>query len=306
LGDDDAALRPRNAIAHDRRRELRPGDAPPSTIVSAVGIDYFTTTGIELARGRAFSEADRVDTLPVAVINEAAATRYWLDGDPIGQRVRLSGEETPRQIVGVARTVNYTSLGEAPQLCVYVPLTQQFSESATLYVRTAGDPGGVLRSVQQELRAIDQRVEANDVRTIQTLIAQSLFGVTIGVGLLGVFGIIALALASLGLYGALAYAVRQRQREIAVRMALGARRGSVIGLVLRHGLTVIGVGLGVGLGASLLIGRALKTVLFGVTPADPVAIGTAALVLLATGACACYLPARRASRLDPLRALRES
>jgi putative ABC transport system permease protein len=247
-----------------------------------------------------------VDTLPVAVINEAAATRYWLDGDPIGQRVRLSGEETPRQIVGVARTVNYTSLGEAPQLCVYVPLTQQFSESATLYVRTAGDPGGVLRSVQQELRAIDQRVEANDVRTIQTLIAQSLFGVTIGVGLLGVFGIIALALASLGLYGALAYAVRQRQREIAVRMALGARRGSVIGLVLRHGLTVIGVGLGVGLGASLLIGRALKTVLFGVTPADPVAIGTAALVLLATGACACYLPARRASRLDPLRALRES
>ena len=287
-------------------RDLRPGDAPPSTIVSAVGIDYFTTTGIELARGRAFSEADRVDTLPVAVINEAAANRYWPDGDPIGQRVRLSGEETPRQIVGVARTVNYTSLGEAPQLCVYVPLAQQFSESATLYVRTASDPGGVLRSVQQELRAIEQRVEANDVRTIQTLIAQSLFGVTVGVGLLGVFGIIALALASLGLYGALAYAVRQRQREIAVRMALGARRGSVIGLVLRHGLTVIGVGLGVGLGASLLIGRALKTVLFGVTPADPVAIGTAALVLLATGACACYLPARRASRLDPLRALRES
>jgi putative ABC transport system permease protein len=160
--------------------------------------------------------------------------------------------------------------------------------------------------VQQELRAIDQRVEANDVRTIQTLIAQSLFGVTIGVGLLAVFGVIALALASLGLYGALAYAVRQRQGEIAVRMALGAERASVIGLILRHGFAVVAVGLGLGLIASLLVGRALTSVLFGVTAEDPIAIGTAALLMLATAACACYLPAARASRLDPLTALRES
>jgi putative ABC transport system permease protein len=286
--------------------ELRPGDAPPTTIVSAIGVDYFATTGISLARGRAFSEADREDSPPVAIINEAAATRYWPDGDPIGRRLRLSGEDVPRQIVGVSRTVNYTSLGESPQLCVYVPLPQQFSESATLHIRTQGDPAGVLRTVQQELRAIDQRVEANDVRTMRTLIAQSLFGVTIGVGLLGVFGIIALALASLGLYGALAHAVRERQREIAVRMALGAGRRSVIGLILREGFTVVGVGLSLGLASSLLIGRALTTVLFGVTPADPIAIGMAALVLLATTACACYLPAWHASRLEPLRALREN
>jgi putative ABC transport system permease protein len=155
------------------------------------------------------------------------------------------------------------------------------------------------------LRAIDPRVEANDVRTIQTVIAQSLFGVTIGVGLLGVFGVIALALASLGLYGALAHAVRERQREIAVRMAIGAGRGSVIGLILWQGFIVVSIGLGLGLVSALLIGRALRTVLFGITPADPVAIGTAVLVLLATAAGACYLPAWRASRLDPLTALRE-
>jgi putative ABC transport system permease protein len=188
---------------------------------------------------------------------------------------------------------------------VYVPLSQQFSESATLYVRTHGDPGAVLQTVQHELRAIDARVDANDVRTIQTVIAQSLFGVTMGVGLLGVFGVIALALASLGLYGALAHAVRERQREIAVRMAIGAGRGSVIGLILWQGFIVVSIGLGIGLAAALLIGRALRTVLFGITPADPFAIGTALLVLLATAACACYLPAWRASRLDPLTALRE-
>ena len=285
--------------------EPRAGDAPPTTIVSAVAIEYFTTTGVRLVAGRTFSESDGDDSLPVAIINETAATRYWPERDPVGQHLRLSGEETPRQIVGVARTVNYTSLGEAPQLCVYVPLLQQFSESATLYVRTHGDPSGVLQSVQSELRAIDPRVEANDVRTIQTVIAQSLFGVTIGVGLLGVFGVIALALASLGLYGALAHAVRERQREIAVRMAIGAGRGSVIRLILWQGFIVVSIGLGLGLVAALLIGRALRTVLFGITPADPFAIGTAVLVLLATAAFACYLPAWRASRLNPLTALRE-
>ncbi len=285
--------------------EPRTGDALPTTIVSAVAIDYFTTTGVGLVAGRTFAESDRDDTLPVAIINETAARRYWPDRNPVGQQLRLSDEEIPRQVVGIARTVNYTSLGEPPQLCVYVPLSQQFSESATLYVRTHGDPSAVLQDVQHELRAIDPRVEANDVRTIQTVIAQSLFGVTIGVGLLGVFGVIALALASLGLYGALAHAVRERQREIAVRMAIGAGRGSVIGLILRQGFTVVTIGLGLGLVSALLIGRALKTVLFGITPADPVAIGTAMLVLSATAASACFLPAWRASRLDPLTALRE-
>jgi predicted permease len=286
--------------------ESRTGDAPPTTIVSAVALDYFTTTGIGLITGRTFAESDRSDTLPVAIVNETAAKRYWPDRDAIGQHVRLSGEETSRQVVGVARTVNYTSLGEQPQPCVYLPLSQQFSESATLYVRTHGDPTAVLQNVQHELRAMDPRIEANDIRTIQTVMAQSLFGVTIGVGLLGVFGVIALGLASLGLYGALSHAARLRQREIAVRIAIGAGRGSVIGLILRQGLIVIGIGLGCGLVAALLIGRALRAALFGITPADPVAIATALLVLLATAAAACYLPAWRASRLDPVTALRES
>ncbi|MGH8188882.1 MAG: FtsX-like permease family protein, partial [Steroidobacteraceae bacterium] len=205
----------------------------------------------------------------------------------------------------VARTANYGSIGEPPQPCVYVPLLQRPSDSSVLYFRTERDPEALLATVQRRVKTIDPRIEANDARAIRTVISQSLFGVTIGVGLLSVFGLIALALASLGPYGAMAHAVRQRQREIGIRMALGARRETVMRLVLRQGLTVVAVGVGVGLIASMLIGQALAGALFGVSPADPLALGTAALVLLLTAAAACYLPARRASRLEPLQALRQ-
>jgi macrolide transport system ATP-binding/permease protein len=297
-------MRPSRALTIEGR-EPRDGAAPITTIVNAIDMEYFATTGVALARGRAFSEADREDSPPVAIVNETLASRYWPDVDPIGQRFRIGGEQTLREIVGVARTVNYTSIGEAPQPCVYVPLLQQASDASVLYLRTEGDPEAVLLAAQRQVRAIDPRIEAGDARSIRTVISQSLFGVTIGVGLLGIFGMIALGLASLGLYGAMAHAVRQRQREIGVRMALGAGRRSVMRLVLQQGLTVVAVGIGAGLTVSLLVGRALAGVLFGVTPFDPLALSTASTVLVLTASAACYLPARRASRLDPLEALRE-
>lgn len=281
-------------------------DAPIMTIVNAVDVDYFTTVGVALRKGRDFSETDREDSPLVVIVNETLAARYWPNVDPVGRRFRISGEKTPREIVGVARTANYGSIGEAPQPCIYVPLQQRPSDSSVLYFRTARDPEAVLLTVQRHVKAIDSRIEANDARTIRTVISQSLFGVTIGVGLLGVFGLMALALASLGLYGAMAHAVRQRQREIGIRMALGASRDTVMRLVLRQGLTVVAVGVGVGSIASMLIGQVLAGALFGVSPADPVALGTAAIVLLLTAAAACYLPARRASRLEPLQALRQA
>jgi predicted permease len=280
-------------------------DAPIMTIVNAVDLDYFATTGVALRRGREFSETDREDSPPVVIVNETLAARYWPNVDPLGRRFRISGEQTPREIVGIARTANYGSIGEPPQPCVYVPLQQRPSDFSVLYFRTERDPEALLLTVQRHVKGIDSRIEANDARSIRTVISQSLFGVTIGVGLLSVFGFVALALASLGLYGAMAHASRQRQREIGIRMALGARRETVMRLVLRQGLTVVAVGVGIGLVASLLVGKALAGALFGVTPADPLALGTAALVLLLTATGACYLPARRASRLEPLQALRQ-
>ena len=275
------------------------------TVVNAVDLEYFAATGIAVTRGRDFSDGDRGGALPVAIVNDTLAARSWPDEDPIGKRFRLSGDSVVRQVVGVARTANYGSLGEAPQPCVYLPLRQEFSDAAVLYVRTDGDPLGILATIQRQVRAIDRHVEIEDVRTIQKLIGQALFGATLGVGLLAVFGLVALGLASLGLYGAMAHAVTERQREIGVRMALGARQPAVLRLVLRQGLTVVGIGMACGAGLSALAGEALSRVVFGVTAFDPLSMAAASLVLLLTAGAACYVPARRASLLDPLTALRD-
>jgi predicted permease len=276
------------------------------TVVNAVDVDFFATTGVALTRGRDFTEGDHDRTLPVAIVNETLAARSWPNLDPIGRRLRLGTDDVPRQVVGVAKTANYETLGEGPQPCVYVPLRQAFSDGAVLYVRTTTDPTGILGTVQRHVRSLDPHIEVSDVRTIQKVISQALFGATIGVGLLAVFGLVALGLASLGLYGAMAHAVRQRQREIGVRMALGARPTVVLGLVLRQGLTLVGAGMAFGIGASVLAGQVLSRMLFGVTAVDPVSLAASSSVLILAAAAACYLPARRASRLDPLAALRDA
>jgi len=289
------------------------------TIANAIDVDYFATTGIAMIRGRDFTDADRNDSPPVAIVNETLAARAWPGlhpnaqsprvgdpgVDPIGRRMRLGDEETMVEVVGIAKTVSYGSLGEAPQPCVYLPLSQAFSDAAVLYIRTDGDPAGPLSTVQREVRAIDPHIEVSDVRSIQTVIGNSLFGATIGVGLLTLFGVIALGLASLGLYAAMAHAVRQRQREIGVRMALGAKRATVLRLVLRQGIALVGLGIAVGIGASAAVGTLLSGVLFGVSPIDPISLTSASIVLAVVATGACLLPARRASRLDPLAALRE-
>jgi predicted permease len=275
------------------------------TVVNAVDVDYFVTAGIAVTRGRELTEGDRDGAPPVAIVNETLAARSWPNLDPIGRRLRMSGDDVMRQVVGVVKTANYETLGEAPQPCVYVPLRQEFSDAAVLYVRTDGDPSPILAIVQRQVRDIDRRIEVGDVRTIQKVISQALFGATIGVGLLAVFGLVALGLASLGLYGAMAHSVRQRQREIGVRMALGARRLTVLRLVFRQGLTIVGIGMVAGIALSALVGKALSRALFGVTAFDPISVSAASLVLLLTAAAACYVPARRASLLDPQTALRE-
>jgi predicted permease len=274
------------------------------TVVNIVDREYFTTSGIALTRGREFLESDREATLPVVVINQTLADRYWPNQDPLGQRVSFADDRQLRTIVGVAETVNYDHVGEPPQACVYVPLAQNFTDAIVLYVRTGGESSAVLTSVQRELRRIDDRLDVNDVRTGQKVVDQALFGATMTGGLLGAFGLLALALASLGMYGVMAYNVSLRRREIGVRLALGADRRRVLTLVLGGGLKLVSVGLVIGGIGAVGLSLALARLLSGVGPVDPATFATAIAVLFAVAGLACYLPARRASRVDPISVLR--
>jgi ABC-type antimicrobial peptide transport system permease subunit len=205
----------------------------------------------------------------------------------------------------VVKTTNYQSLGEPPQPCVYVPLRQNFSDAMILYVRTERDPSTILAAIQGEIRILDPALPMEDIRTGTKIIDQALWWSKIGVGLLGVFGLLALGLASVGLYGIMAYSVNQRRREIGVRMALGANQGDVSLFILRQGMTVVFGGAALGAVLAFLLGRALSRFLYGVSANDPLSLGGASLVLLVVAFIACYLPARSASRVDPLMALQQ-
>lgn len=286
-------------------RQARSRTEKIRTILNTVDRDYFETAGVKIERGRGFTDADRENGLAVAVVNEKLAQDYWPDGDSLGKRIQLPGEMQMRQIVGVARTANYTNWGEPPQLCVYVPLKQNYMDTMILYVKSQGDPLQVIAPVVREVHAAAPLVTVMSPRTGRQIIDGGLFSARAGVVLLTVFGLLALGLASIGLYGIMAYSVNQRKREIGLRMALGAASGSVLRLILQQGMSLVATGVAIGLGASLVVGRLLSRMLYGVSASDPLSIGGAVLLLVLIALSACYLPARRASRVDPLVALRE-
>ena len=277
-----------------------------TSVTNTVDLDYFKTMRIPLLQGRAFEASDQDASLPVAIINEDLARRYWPEGNVLGKSFRLAGDTVARQIVGVAKNSDYTTLGEAPQPCIYLPLRQNAGGNFNLYVRTVSDPSQVLEAVQREIKEMAPNVEVSDVRTGTTLMGQILFSARMVRGMLGIFGLLALALASVGLYGILAYSVSGRQHEIGVRMALGASRSAVLRLVVREGMWLVCVGIGIGLAISLLTGRVFSRMLFGLSPADPLSLAGASAVLILVSMLACYLPALAASRMDPMKALRES
>jgi len=287
-------------------QEQRKKSEAISSVVNTIDLDYFSTMGIPLLAGRVFAQDDREGAAPVAIINDTMASRFWPNQDPLGKRLQLPGQKEFRQIVGVVKTADYQTLGEAPQSCVYVPLRQNYSESMVLYVRTEYDPSRLITNIQGEIRNIDPALPIDDIRTGTKVIEQALWGAKMGVGLLGVFGFLALGLASIGLYGIMAYSVNQRRREIGIRMALGAGQANVLRLILRQGMTFVITGVALGLMLSILLGHALSKFLYGVGASDPASLAGASLVLLTVAMVACYLPARRASQLDPLVALHES
>jgi predicted permease len=276
-----------------------------TTARNTVDLDYFKTAGIAVLRGRDFTEMDQAGSTPVAVVNEKLAHDYWPGQEPLGKHVQLPDENIRRQVIGVVKTANYSALGEPAQPCVYVPLEQDYSDAMVLYVRSKADPQQVLLPVQREVRAVAPQILVDDVRTGGKIVDQALFGAKMGVALLSVFGLLALGLASIGLYGIMAYSVNLRRREIGVRMALGAAQARVTRLILKQGMSLVLAGVMLGLIASLAVNRLLVRLLFGVSASDPVSLAAAAGVLLAVALMACYLPARSASRLDPLQSLRE-
>jgi len=293
-----------NGLLIEGREKRRKSDTI-ATVLNTVDFDYFVTAGVPIIKGRAFFESDQDGSLPVAVINETLAEKYFPEVDPLGKRIQAPGETFYRRIVGVARTANYVAIGEPKQPCVYLPLRQNFSDGMSLYVRTRGDAEQILNSVERTVNAVAPQVVVSEVRTADTIVHQALGFAKTGVQLLSIFGLLALILASVGLWGILSYSVNRRTREIGVRMALGAAQSSVLKMVLRQGLALVGAGVAIGLTMSLLIGRALSRLLYGVGASDPLSIGAAAFVLLAVALLACYLPARVASRVDPIVALRE-
>jgi macrolide transport system ATP-binding/permease protein len=296
---------PSRGVLIEGQQQARKSDTL-STVTNTVDVDYFKTVRISLLQGRAFTDSDQDGSLPVAIINEDLARRYWPDGNALGKAFRLAGDTLARKIVGVVKTSNYTTIGETPQPCIYLPLRQNPGGNFSLYVRTASDPSQVLEAVQREIKGIAPNVEVSDVRTGTTLMSQVLWSARMVLGMLGVFGLLALTMASVGLYGILAYSVSGRRHEIGVRMALGASRSAVLRLVVREGMMLVAIGVGIGLSISLLIGRVFSRMLFGLSPADPLSLAGASAVLILVSMLACYLPALAASRMDPMKALRES
>lgn len=274
------------------------------TQLNDVAPNFFQTLRIPLAGGREFTDADRKDTHQVAIINEAMANQFWPDQNAVGKRFHFFGETQLREVVGVVRNTVVNNIGEDPQPLAYLPLTQDFAPAVTMQVRTSGRPESVIAAVRSQVQSLDTNLALTNLNTIEELVDQGLWAPRVGAGLLAVFGALALLLAIVGVYGVLSYSVSQQTREIGIRMAMGARTASVLALIVRQGMRLAFVGLALGLVIAFAGTRALSSLLFGVSAHDPVTFAVVSFILATAAILGCYIPARRAAKIDPITALR--
>ena len=269
--------------------------------------DYYKTMAIPLIKGRYFEDRDTAEAPGVTIIDETMARKYWPSEDPLGKRITFEGAQgNPRwrEIVGIVGHVKHKGLEGESRVQYYIPYQQRPTGNMYLVVRTGGDPTNVSGAVRGAVLGIDRDLPVFRVRTMEQYVADSMAQRRFAMFVFGIFAVIALVLAAVGLYGVMAYSVTQRTHEIGVRMALGARSRDVVSLVVRQGMTLAGIGLVAGLGAAYGLTRLMETLLFGVNARDLGVFGLIAVVLTAVAAVACFLPARRATRVDPLVALR--
>ena len=268
-----------------------------------IGPNYFSTMGIPIVAGRDFNAQDRKGSPEVVIVNEVLARRF-LGGNAVGKRLRFGSKEPFREIVGVARNAKYRNLREEPLPFIYTPLAQEPQSGMTLMVRTAGDPGALVGAVRSEIGAVNKDVPSFGAQTMTERIGSELAVDRIIAVLLSVFGGSALLLAAIGIYGVIGYAVAQRTHEIGVRIALGADQRDILKLIVGQGMVLIVIGAGIGLALALAATRLLKSLLFGVSATDPLTFVSVVVALVGVALLACYLPARRAMKVDPLVALR--
>jgi predicted permease len=299
---------------NESRSTLRPEGYQPqegedmSTEVNYVGPGFLETLGVALVRGRGIEAGDLAGAPRVAVINETLARRFFPNVDPVGRHLGFSRrtEGQPIEIVGIVRDGKHGTLREETQRMVYVPHAQMADDfgSLTFYLRTAGDPLALASAVRQTVRRLDAGLPVNDLAPMTRVVDESLFSERLASGLSAAFGLLATLLAGTGLYAVLSFSVARRTREIGLRMALGAARGEVVGLVVRDVMAMAGAGIAIGLPLAIGLGQGLRSLLYGLQPTDPLTLATATALLLAVTGLAGLVPARRATRLDPAIALR--
>src|SRR5262245_10205225 len=270
--------------------------------------DYFKTMGIALRQGRALQPSDDANAPPVVVINETMARSFWPNESPLGKRIQLlmgASQKGPlAEIIGVVRDVSLNQLNEETQPEAYYSQAQGPSRTMSLVVRTAADPLALAAAVRREAQALDNAAPVFGVSTAEQTLGRTVAQPRFNLILLGLFAVVALSLASVGIYGVLANAVRQRTHEMGVRMALGASPGAVFRLVIRHGMAMAVAGIGIGLSGAFALTRYLESLLYEVKPADPLTFGGVVLLLLGVALLACWIPARRATKVDPMIALK--
>ncbi|MDX1384720.1 MAG: FtsX-like permease family protein, partial [Thermoanaerobaculia bacterium] len=287
--------------------EVAPESPGTAIAVNWASDGYFETMGIPLLRGRAFDERDGRSTAATAIVNETFARRYWPDRSPVGRTLSTGRPDEPAifEVVGVVADLTYVSLGDAPRPYVYLPHATSPVGGSVLHVRTADDPYAVLPAVRRAVAELDPGLPLYDVTSIENVVHQSLWQERLLASMLGLFAGLALALGATGVYGVVAYAVSQRTREVGIRMALGADANRVRLLFLGHSAALLAAGLVVGLAAAVGLGHAVRGMLYDVGPTDPAVLLGTCLVLGLAALAAAGLPARRATRVDPVAVLRE-
>ena len=241
----------------------------------------------------------------MALVNETLARFFWSGKNPIGKRLRFFGEHSSVEVVGLVKDSTYVSLGERPRLMAYLCLRQNYSPTVTLYVRTSGDPEATIGTVRREVQKLDPSVLLAPPETVRQILRESLWEPRLGAILFGAFGVLAGLLTVVGIYGVISYSVSQRTREMGIRLALGAQARDVLRQVVMEGMMLVAGGLALGMLMTLTLSRVSSRLLFGVSAHDPLTLAMVAAILLVTALAACYVPARRATRIDPLVALRD-